>query len=154
MYEDALLCQASDKMLAIHSDAQYLDDQNTINCTGGHFYLSDDIKFLFNNGAIVNNTQVIEVVMSLAAETEIGALYINVRKVVYMRQILAERCNLQKQKPIQTDDSMVDGIINHKVQPKCTNAMDMHFYWLSDWEAWEQFRFFCWLCVLNFVDIG
>eukprot|EP00804_Cyclotella_cryptica_P018395 CCRYP_020373-RC/>CCRYP_020373-RC protein AED:0.45 eAED:0.45 QI:0/-1/0/1/-1/0/1/0/42 len=34
--------------------------------------------------------------------------------------------------PVQTDNSTPDGIINSRVQPKRTKAMDMHFHWLRD----------------------
>ena len=44
--------------------------------------------------------------------------------------------------PIQTDNSMADGIINGKVQPKRTKAMDMRFHWLRDRECEEQFCFY------------
>jgi hypothetical protein len=33
---------------------------------------------------------------------------------------------------MQTDNSTAEGIINKKVQPKRTKAMDMRFHWLRD----------------------
>ena len=45
-------------------------------------------EFFPNNGAILNITQIINVVMSSAAEAELKALYINVKEVIYIRQIL------------------------------------------------------------------
>ena len=44
--------------------------------------------------------------------------------------------------PIQTDNSTAEGVINNKIQPKQTKAMDMRYYWLRDRETLEQFRFF------------
>ena len=37
---------------------------------------------------------------------------------------------------------MAEGVINSKVQPKRTKAMDMRFHWLRDRECQEQFRFY------------
>ena len=48
----------------------------------------------------------------------------------------------QPRTPIQTDNTTVDGVINKKIQPKCTKAMEMHFHWLRDREAQGQFRIY------------
>jgi hypothetical protein len=44
--------------------------------------------------------------------------------------------------PIQTDNTMAEGVINNKIQLKCTKAMDMQFHWLRDWEAQGQFEIY------------
>eukprot|EP00970_Alexandrium_tamarense_P018492 scaffold13343_cov264-Alexandrium_tamarense.AAC.1 len=45
--------------------------------------------------------------------------------------------------PIQTDNSTADGIINLRVIPKRTKAMDMRFHWLRDRAVNQhQFRFY------------
>jgi hypothetical protein len=48
----------------------------------------------------------------------------------------------QPQTPIQTDDLMAEGVINNKIHPKQTKAMDMHFHWLHDCKAQDQFRIY------------
>jgi hypothetical protein len=63
--------------------------------------------------------------MSSAAEAELGAIFINAKEAVYLRQILTEMGHPQPQTPIQTDNSTADGVINQKIQPKRTKAMDM-----------------------------
>jgi hypothetical protein len=81
--------------------------------------------------------------MSSAAEAEIEALYINARKGVEIRNILKEMGRMQPPTPVQTDNSTADGIVNLRVQPKRTKAMDMRFYWLRDREVnQKQFRFY------------
>ena len=80
--------------------------------------------------------------MSSAAEAEIGALYLNAREAVYLRQILAEMGHPQPPTPIQTDNTTAEGLVNNKIQPKRTKAMDMRFHWLRDREQREQFRFY------------
>ncbi len=41
-----------------------------------------------NNGTILNTSQIIKSVMSLAAEAELGALYLNTRKAVPFQTLL------------------------------------------------------------------
>ena len=81
-------------------------------------------------------------VMSSAAEAEIGALYLNAREAVYLWQILVEMGHPQPPTPIQTDNTTAEGVVNHKIQPKRTKAMDMRFHWLRDHEQRQQFRIY------------
>ena len=37
---------------------------------------------------------------------------------------------------------MADGVVNGKIQPKRTKAMDMRFHWLRDRECQKQFRIY------------
>jgi len=61
---------------------------------------------------------------------------------VYIRQILTELGHQQPKTPIQTDNSTAEGVINSKIQPKRTKAMDMRYHWLRDREAQGQFRIY------------
>jgi hypothetical protein len=58
----------------------------------------------------------------------------------------------QPQTPIQTDNSMADEVINHKIQPKRTKVMGMRFHWLRNREAQGQFQIYWQLGKLNIVD--
>jgi hypothetical protein len=78
--------------------------------------------------------------MSSATEAELAGLYIMARKAVYIRIILEELEHIQPPTPLQTDNSMANGIINGNVQPKQTKAMDMIFHWLHNQEYQRQFR--------------
>ena len=80
--------------------------------------------------------------MSSAAEAELGALFINAKEAIYLRQILTEMGHPQPPTPIQTDNSTAEGVVNMRVQPKRTKSMDMRFHWLRDREAQAQFRFY------------
>jgi hypothetical protein len=92
---------------------------------GGHHFLSENVNNPSNNGAIYNEASIIKSVMSSAAEAEIGAVYINARKGVEIRNILKEMGHMQPPTPVQTDNSTADGIVNLRVQPKRMKAMDM-----------------------------
>ena len=151
--EEAIITySASNMILASHSDAGYLNEPQARSRAGGHFFLSNNAAIPQNNGAVLNIAQIIKNVMSSAAEAELGALYIIAREAVYMRAILKEMGHKQPPTPIQTDNSTAEGVVNSKIQPKRTKAMDMRFYWLRDCETREQFRFFWRAGKLNLAD--
>jgi hypothetical protein len=127
-----LTYRASDMKLAIHSDAGYLNESNARSRAGGHHFLSEDVANPPDNGPIYNEASIIKGVMSSAAEAELGSLYMNARKGVEERNILEEMGHPQPATPVQVDNSTADGIVNSRVQPKRTKAMDMRFHWLRD----------------------
>jgi hypothetical protein len=94
-----------------------------------------------NNGAILSVATIIKAVMSSAAEAELGALYLNAKEAVYIQQILTKMGHPQPKPPIQMNNLTAKGVINSKIQPKQTKAMDMRYHWLQDCEAQGQFRF-------------
>jgi hypothetical protein len=104
------------------------------------FFLSNNDTSPPNNGAIPTNATIIKAVMSSAAEAELGALYLNAKEATYLCQILQEMGHPQPCTPIQTDNTTAEGVINNKIQPKCTKAKDMRFHWLRDREAQRQIK--------------
>jgi hypothetical protein len=67
--------------------------------------------------------------------------------------ILQEMGHPQPPTPIQMDNSTAEGIINTKVQPKHTKAMDMQVHWLRDRSInQKQFHFYWHPGRLNYVD--
>lgn len=66
-------------VLAIHSDASYLNEPKARSRAGGHFFMSenDNDEDPSNNGAVLNVSNVIKAVMSSAAKAELGALFIS-----------------------------------------------------------------------------
>ena len=141
--EEAIVTyNASDMILNVHSNAGYLNEKKARSRAGGHFFLSNNSQSPPNNGAILTTASIIKAVMSSAAEAELGALYINAKEAIYLRQILHEMGHPQPRTPIQTDNSTAEGVINNKIQPKRTKAMDMRYHWLRDREAQGQFKFY------------
>jgi hypothetical protein len=141
--EEAIITyHASDMILVVHSNASYLNKRKLRSRAGGHFYLSNDVPYPPNNGAILNIAKVIDAIVSSAAEAELGALFMNARDAIYLQRILVEMGHPQPKTPIQTDNSTAKGFINSKIQPKRTKSMDMQFKWLKDRQAKEQFRFY------------
>ena len=150
--EPILTYSASDMVLAAHSDAGYLNEPKARSRAGGHFFLSKDVVHPPNNGSILTVAQIIKNVMSSATEAELGGLYIAARECVYIRLVLEEMGHKQPATPVQTDNSTAEGVINSKVQPKRTKAMDMRFHWLRDRETLRQFRFYWRSGKLNLAD--
>jgi hypothetical protein len=131
--EEAVLSyHASNMVLAVHNNASYLSEPKAQSRAGGHFFLSSDTTVPPKNGAILNIAHIIKNVMSSATEAELAGLYIMARKAIYIRIVLEELGHIQPPTPLQTDNAMADGVINGKVQPKWTKAMDMRFHWLRD----------------------
>ena len=104
--------------------------------------MSSNITNPHNNGAVLNISQIIKSVMSLAVEAELGALYINAREAIPMRQLLTEMGHIQPRNPIQTNNSTACGVVNSNIQPWQTKAMDMRFHWLRCREAQRHFCFY------------
>ncbi len=70
---NAILSYAKNNMiLSTHSNAPYLSKPKEWSCTGKHFFLSDGTNDVPNNGPILNTSQIIKLVMFLAAEAELG----------------------------------------------------------------------------------
>ena len=79
--------------------------------------------------------------MSSATEAKLGTLFINTKVAVPIWKTLEELGHPQI-KTIQTDNLTAYGAINNTIQPKVTNAMDMHFHWLRDRMIQVHFWFF------------
>jgi hypothetical protein len=129
-------------VLAIHSDAGYLNKSKARSRAGGHFSLSSNVQLLPNNGAVLNISQIINAAMLSAVEAKMGALFLNAKEAVHMRRILHKIGHPQPRTPIQTDNSTAEGVINSRVHLKCTKLMDMRFEWLLDRAQQGQFCIF------------
>jgi hypothetical protein len=153
MQEDAVLSyHASNMVLAVHSKASYLSKPKAQSQVGGHFFLSRNPNVPPNNWAILNIAHIIKNVVSSATKADLADLNIMACEAIYIRIFLEELGHVQPPTPIQTDDAMVDRIINGKVQPKQTKAMDMRFHWLWDWECQQQSRIYWCPGKLNYAN--
>ncbi len=151
--ENALLSyQASNMVLAVHSNTSYLSKPKAQNQVGGHFFLSSNTTVPPNNGAILNIAHIIKNLMSSATEEELAGLYIMAREAIYIRIILEELGHAQPPTPLQTNNEMADDIINGKVQPKQTKAMHMRFHWLRNQECQQQCRIYWQPGKLNYAN--
>jgi hypothetical protein len=115
-HPDAVLTfKASNMVLTVHSNALYLSKAKACSQARGLFFCSNNLDDPPNSRAILIILQIIKAVMSLAAETELGALYINARKAIPLRHLLEEMGHKQPPTPIQTNNSTALGIITNNI---------------------------------------
>ena len=113
-HQDATITyRSSNTIIAVHIDASYLSKTKARSRAGGHFFLSENEEYPANNGAVLTIAQIIKVVMSSAAEAELGALYINSRETVPQRHLLEEMGHPQPPTPIQVDNTTALGVVKN-----------------------------------------
>ena len=125
--ESIIIYNASEMILAAHSNASYLSEPKARSRAGGQFFLTNHAEVPPNNGAVLKIAHIIKNVMSSATKSEPAVLYIMSHKAVYMRILLNELGHKQLPSTLQTDNLMEDGVVNGKIQPKRTKEMDMRF---------------------------
>jgi hypothetical protein len=91
---------------------------------GGHFFMSNNTAKPPNNGAILTIAQIIKVVMSFAAEAEVGALSINCRDAISACHSLEFMGHPQSLTPMQMDNTTALSVINNNVI-KILKSIDM-----------------------------
>jgi hypothetical protein len=151
--EDALVTyRASNMKLAIHSNASYLLEPKARSRAGSDMFMAGMEEIPINNRAVLNISQIIKAVMSLAVEAELGALFINAKTAVSVRWTLKELGHLQTQTPIQTNNLTAHALLTNKILPKALKAMDMRFHWLRCRAAQGQFCYYWRPGTQNFAD--
>jgi hypothetical protein len=140
--ETKIRYHASDMILHIHSDESYLSENGAKIRAGGFFYMGSNNKTdkKITDGAILIIRKVLKHVMSLAAEAEIGAVFIDTKEGAVLRTTLEELGHPQPPTPMETDNTTATGYINGTRKQKCTKAMDMRFYWIKDSVRQGQFN--------------
>lgn len=139
---DGIVYQASDMVLAAHSNALYLNASNARSRRGAHIMLSKNDPIPAQNGPVLTIARIIKFVMSSAAEAELAALYDCAKEMVPLQQALIEMGWPQPKSPIQTNNFTAVGVTNKTIVPKQTKSMDMRFHWLRCRESQGQFRFY------------
>jgi hypothetical protein len=78
-------------------------------------------------------------VVAGAAEAEIGALYLNAKEGVNIRNILWEMGDPQPATPMQTDSTTAHGILRGTCKKQRSKAIYMRFYSVRDRAQQQQF---------------
>ncbi len=137
--------RASDMILNVHSDVSYLSTPKACSRAGGYFFLGslpcngDPIK---PNGAIHISCTILKLVAASAAETKLGALFLNAQKAKVFRLILAELGHPQPPTPIHIDNTTTVGIVNNTINHQQSRLMEMWYFWLLDGETQQYFKFY------------
>ena len=66
--------------------------------------------------------------MASDSEAECEAFFINTREAILVRTKLEEMGNIQLATPMQFENSTCNGIMNIKIQQKCSKEMDIRFH--------------------------
>jgi hypothetical protein len=125
----------SDMILNIHSDASYLSETKARSRVAGHFFLGStptDNQPIKINGAIYTLCGILKIVVASAAESELGALFMNIKDGIILRLILAELGHKQPPTPVHCDNKTATGIANDTVKKQRSRSMEMRFFWICD----------------------
>jgi hypothetical protein len=151
-HPDAIITyHASDMALHVHSDASYQSESLSRSRAGGYFFLSSSAPTHTttinpnappppHNGPVHVPCTILKVVVSSAAEAELGALFHNGKEAAWLRTTLDDMGHPQTATPMQTDNSCAAGIANGTVKQRRSKAIDMRFYWVRDRVRQNQFN--------------
>jgi hypothetical protein len=78
--------------------------------------------------------------MASAAESEVGALFLNGQEAIPLRNALIELGHPQPPTPLQTDNTTAAGFANDTIKQKRSKAMDMRFDWIKCRVRQNHFR--------------
>jgi hypothetical protein len=121
-------------VLTRHSNVLYLSKTKARSRAGGHFFMSNNTAKPPNKGAILTFAQIIKAVMSLAAEAEVGAIYIKCREAIPALHTLKFMGHPQPLTLMQMDNTTALGLVNNNVIKKL-KAMYMKYHWLCNREC-------------------
>ncbi len=121
-HQDATIrFRASDMILNVHSDASYLSETKAHSRVCGHFFMfmgwtpidGDSINL---NGAFFTLCTILCFAVALAAEAELGALFLNCKEGIIFRLTLEELGHPQLRTPVHCDNATTVGIANNTVK--------------------------------------
>ena len=84
------------------------------------------------NGNIFVSCGILKVVVTSAAEAELGALFLNIKEGDTLRLTLMELGHTQPPTPVHYDNITATGIANNSVKKHRSRSMEMKFFWVSD----------------------
>eukprot|EP00978_Attheya_sp_CCMP212_P018972 scaffold52559_cov64-Attheya_sp.AAC.3 len=106
-------------ILQIHSDASYLSESKAKSRASGHYFLGwlpVDGQPIKLNGALFTLCTILKFVAASAVESELGALFLNIKEGQVLRLTLAEMDHPQPPTPIHCDNATAVGIANETVK--------------------------------------
>ncbi len=118
-------------ILNAHSDASYFSAFKAQSCAGGYFFLGSilqDSEPIFMNCAIHITCTILKLVAALAAEAELGALFLNTQEAKAILLILKELRLPQLTTPIHINNTTTVGIVNNIIKRQQSQAMGMLGY--------------------------
>ena len=83
-------------------------------------------------GLLIRSSFLDGMVVSSAAEAELGGLFENMLDTTSLRNILTGMCYPQPASPMQTDKICADGIAHVTVKSKRSKVFDMRYHWVRN----------------------
>ena len=80
--------------------------------------------------------------MASIIEAELGGLFENFPKLTSIWTALSETGHPQPPTVVATDNLATHSIVNDTTKQKISRAIDMRFYWVSDWVRQDNFHIF------------
>jgi hypothetical protein len=143
-HPDATICfRASDMILNVHSDVSYLSKSNAHSRACSHFFMGwfpkdgDPIKL---NGAFFTLCTILCFVVALAAEAELGALFLNCKEGIIFRLTLEELGHPQPRTPVHCNNATTVSIATYTIKWQQSRSMEMRYFWVGDKVAQDAYE--------------
>jgi hypothetical protein len=136
--------RVSDMVLNIHSNASYLSKPNARSRACGHFFMGSlptDGKPIKLNRAFHTLCLILRFVVALAAEAELGALFINCQEGLIFKSTLKDLGHLQPKIPVHCNNATAVGIANNTIKRHRSRAMEMRYFWTCEKDAQNVYSF-------------
>ena len=125
----------SDMILNAHSDVSYLSAKDAKSRAAGHFFLGwepDNKRPIRLNGPILTLCTILKFVAASAAESELGAIFLNAKEAKIIRLALEELSHPQPPTPMHCDNAASAGIANNTMKRKRSQSMGMRYLYICD----------------------
>jgi hypothetical protein len=120
---------ASSMQLQVQSDASYLSRTRARSVLGGVHYLGTTD---YINGPFFCTSKMISVIVTSAAEAELGAAFQNAQKASQFRNTLTELGYPQQATTLLVDNTVAEGLAMDTINARRSKSMDVRFFWLRD----------------------
>ncbi len=121
--EEAIITYSARKMnLCNHSNVEYCNKKNTWSQAGGHFSPVEQQSIPSQQWCHINKCDNHKSGHVLSSWSGTGGIIFKCKGGQCLRQILTEMGHQQPQILIQTNNTTAEGVINNKIQPKCTKG--------------------------------
>jgi hypothetical protein len=123
-----------DMILNVHSDASYyLSAPKTQSCAGDYFFLGSILQnseLIVINCAIHITYTILKLIAALAAEAELGVIFLNTQEAKVIRLVFKELRHPQPPTPIHINNTPTVSIVNNTIKRLQSGAMEMRYFWL------------------------
>ena len=146
-YPNAILhFHASDMVLHVDSDAEYLVMPQARSRIAGYYYLSDDTTTFLkkkqpsHNAPTLVECKTLRHVVASATEAETGGIFHNAQMAISIRQVLETLGHPQPTTTIKTDNTTAKYFVTKTLHRKQFKSWDMRYHWLQDRVNQQQFK--------------